>query len=72
MAFFVPAGLGVQDLGYFAFFSALGVPDAMGVGAAFVLLKRTKELFWVCVGYTLLFGLRVKIGRRGFERAQAG
>jgi glycosyltransferase 2 family protein len=63
MAFFVPAGLGVQDLGYFAFFSALGVPDAMGVGAAFVLLKRTKELFWVCVGYTVLFGLRVKIAR---------
>ena len=64
MAFFVPAGLGVQDLGYFAFFNALGVPDAMGVGAAFVLLKRTKELFWVIVGYSLLFVLRVKIARR--------
>jgi hypothetical protein len=60
MAFFVPAGLGIQDLGYFAFFSALGIPDAMGVGAAFVVLKRTKELFWVCIGYGLLVWLRLR------------
>jgi hypothetical protein len=71
LAFFVPAGLGVQDLGYFAFFNALGIPDPMGVGAAFVLLKRTKELFWVIVGYLLLFVLRLKIARRGLERAHA-
>ncbi len=70
MAFFVPAGLGVQDLGYFAFFSALGVPDAVGVGAAFVLLKRTKELFWVIAGYALLLSLRVKIARGHFDRAR--
>ena len=71
MAFFVPAGLGVQDLGYFAFLSALGVPDALGVGAAFVLLKRTKELLWVFVGYGLLIFLRLKIARGGYERAIA-
>jgi uncharacterized membrane protein YbhN (UPF0104 family) len=61
MAFFVPAGLGVQDLGYLAFFTALGIPDALAVGAAFLLLKRTKELLWVCTGYSLLAWLRLKI-----------
>lgn len=52
--FVLPAGLGVQDLGYVTFIAALGVPDAHNVGAAFVLLKRAKELFWISVGYVLL------------------
>jgi uncharacterized protein (TIRG00374 family) len=52
--FVLPAGLGVQDLGYVTFLAALGVPDAVNAGAAFVVLKRTKELFWIGVGYTLL------------------
>ncbi|HEX4339934.1 MAG TPA: lysylphosphatidylglycerol synthase domain-containing protein [Polyangiaceae bacterium] len=71
MAFFVPAGLGIQDLGYFAFFTALGIPDALGIGAAFVLLKRTKELFWVVVGYVLLFVLRVEIAQSHVTAARA-
>lgn len=71
MAFFVPAGLGVQDLGYLAFFAALGIPDALAVGTAFVLLKRTKELLWVGIGYTLLFILRVKIERAPLDRANS-
>jgi hypothetical protein len=54
LAFMLPAGLGVQDLGYVALLAALGVPDAPSVGAAFVLLKRAKELFWILVGYALL------------------
>jgi uncharacterized membrane protein YbhN (UPF0104 family) len=69
-AFFVPAGLGIQDLGYFAFFGALGIPDALAVGTAFVLLKRTKELFWVVTGYGLLLFLRMKIARAPLERAR--
>jgi uncharacterized membrane protein YbhN (UPF0104 family) len=69
LAFFVPAGLGVQDLGYLAFFTALGIPDALAVGTAFVLLKRTKELLWVGIGYALLFVLRLKIERAPLERA---
>lgn len=67
-AFFVPAGLGVQDLGYLAFFTALGIPDALTVGTAFLLLKRTKELFWVCTGYGFLLSLRLKIARAPLER----
>jgi len=54
VAFVVPAGLGVQDLGYVALLAALGVPDAASLGAAFVLMKRGKELFWIAAGYLLL------------------
>jgi uncharacterized membrane protein YbhN (UPF0104 family) len=56
----VPAGLGVQDVSYLAFLRALGVPDALNVAAAFLLLKRAKECFWAAVGYAILaFDLRV-------------
>jgi uncharacterized protein (TIRG00374 family) len=53
VVFVLPAGLGLQDLGYVMFFRALGVPDALNVGAAFSLLKRSKELFWSSIGYGL-------------------
>lgn len=54
LAFVVPAGLGIQDLSYLAFLRALGVPDALNVAAAFLLLKRTKETFWAAFGYGVL------------------
>ena len=56
IVFVVPAGLGVQDLGYVSCFAAAGIPDAAATGAAFVLLKRGKELCWILVGYALLGG----------------
>lgn len=65
VVFVVPAGLGVQDVGYAACFGALGVPEAASLGAAFVLLKRGKELFWIAVGYAFLAtDLGVLSGRR--------
>ncbi|HSY22499.1 MAG TPA: lysylphosphatidylglycerol synthase domain-containing protein [Polyangiaceae bacterium] len=52
----LPAGLGVQDAGYAALLSAMGVaPDA---AAAFVVVKRGKELVWIAGGYALLAVLR--------------
>ena len=51
--FFVPAGLGVQDLGYIAFLGALGLPDAAVLGTAFVALKRAKEAIWIIIGWSL-------------------
>jgi uncharacterized membrane protein YbhN (UPF0104 family) len=51
-----PAGLGVQDAGYATLLPAAGV--APEHAAAFVLLKRGKELVWVAVGYALLATLR--------------
>ncbi len=60
LAFFAPGGLGVLDLGYMAYLGALGYPGASTIGAAFVLLKRAKELFWIAIGYALLLLLRGK------------
>lgn len=56
----VPAGLGVQDVGYVLCLKALGVADATTLGTAFVLLKRGKDLFWILLGFALL-----AIGKRG-------
>lgn len=50
----VPAGLGVQDVGYVLTLHALGVKDATTIGTAFVLMKRGKDLFWILVGFLLL------------------
>ena len=57
-AFFVPAGIGFQDLGYAVFMYALGVPNALEMGAAFSLLKRSREALWVVIGYSMLASLR--------------
>lgn len=53
--FFIPSGLGVQDLGYMAFFQALGIHDFLAYGGAFVLLRRFKELLWYAFGYGIMF-----------------
>jgi len=45
---FVPGGLGVQDVGYAGLLGALGVPQESA--AAFVILKRAKELSWIAIG----------------------
>jgi uncharacterized protein (TIRG00374 family) len=50
----VPAGLGVQDVGYVLCFRALGFADPVTLATAFVVLKRGKDLFWILVGFTLL------------------
>jgi uncharacterized membrane protein YbhN (UPF0104 family) len=55
MAFFSPAGLGVQDLGYIAFLGSLGIPEAASIAAAFVILKRAKEMVYVAAGYAVLW-----------------
>jgi hypothetical protein len=55
----VPAGIGVQDMGYVLCLKAFAVADATTVGTAFVLLKRGKDLFWILLGFALLgFGER--------------
>lgn len=64
LAFVVPGGLGVQDASYVSLLSGLGVAGSAGAGgsvAAFVLLKRTKDIFYVALGLAL-FGLRRRAG----------
>jgi len=52
--FFIPSGLGVQELGYRLFFQAIGMNDVADYGA-FVLLRRFKELLWYSFGYGVMF-----------------
>jgi uncharacterized membrane protein YbhN (UPF0104 family) len=54
LVFFLPAGLGVQDAAQVLVLSALGVPDAVAVGAAFIFVKRSKEIFWIAAGALFL------------------
>jgi glycosyltransferase 2 family protein len=68
LAFFVPAGLGVQDLGYVALLRVVGAPEAAAAGAAFVLLKRLKELVWVGAGWSLLLAADGRAGEVRRER----
>ena len=67
----VPAGLGVQDTGYILCLKALGVPDATTAGAAFVLLKRGKDLFWILLGFVLM-GVSRRRGEGALPAAPAG
>lgn len=72
VVFVLPAGIGVQDVGYVSCLSALGVADPLTVGAAFSALKRGKELFWAAVGYALLASdLRPTLARRATLTAPA-
>jgi uncharacterized protein (TIRG00374 family) len=50
LLFVLPAGLGAQDAAYVAFLSAVGIRDPVTLGAAFVVLKRGKELAWALLG----------------------
>jgi glycosyltransferase 2 family protein len=59
--FVVPAGLGVQDAGYVGFLTALGVPNALEVGAAFALVKRGIEVGYSLLGLALLGGLGPRV-----------
>jgi hypothetical protein len=55
---FVPGGLGVQDVGYASVLGALGATHE--TAAAFVLLKRAKEIAWIAIG----FGVNVVVSAR--------
>lgn len=67
--FFIPSGLGIQDLGYLAFFHALGLPDYLAYGGAFVMLRRLKEIVWYAAGYGLMFmeGIHLQDARKASE-----
>ncbi len=48
----LPGGLGAQELGYTALLTGLGC--GVDTCAAFVLLKRARELFWIAIGCAAL------------------
>jgi uncharacterized membrane protein YbhN (UPF0104 family) len=65
-----PAGLGIQEAGYATLLTATGA--SVETAAAFVLLKRGKDLVWIAIGYGLLAGMgRTEAGRAVAPRALA-
>jgi uncharacterized protein (TIRG00374 family) len=54
----VPGGIGIQDTGYVSMLMASG--NSGELAAAFVLLKRFRELLWAALGYILIISARRK------------
>ncbi len=57
--FFIPSGLGASEIAYTSLISAFGVPDSITVAATYILLKRSRELLWILVGYSTFFHPRL-------------
>ncbi len=53
IVFVIPAGIGVMDAGYAAAFRGLDTVTAGTFIAAFIVIKRSKEIFWVVIGVML-------------------
>jgi len=69
VAFIVPSGLGVEDASYFLMLNAAGV--AHPLSAAFVIVKRLREILWITMGYGILFtsGYGLKKSFSGISQA---
>lgn len=52
--FFIPGAVGPQDISIIFLFKLTGLPDPLTNAFIFTLLKRSKELFWIIIGYILL------------------
>jgi hypothetical protein len=57
-----PASLGLQDAGYATLLPAMGL--SVDLAAAFVVMKRAKELLWIAAGYVWLGVLRSRVRAR--------
>lgn len=57
-AFALPSALGVTDATYVLLLGAYGIADPLDAGAAFVVLKRAKEVCWVAAGTAILLAMR--------------
>lgn len=64
VVFFIPAGLGVMDFGYSSSLSSVTSDTTGTIAAAFVIVKRTKEIFWIIIGVALAAFL----GKSGAEK----
>ncbi len=52
-AFFLPAGVGIQETGYASIIAAMGLETTSGVGL-FLITKRVRDIFWIALGYAIL------------------
>ncbi len=53
--FFIPGSLGAQEAGNLALLLAFGYPDITGI--TFALLRRLREIVWICIGLLCLAAL---------------
>jgi hypothetical protein len=63
-AFFLPSGIGIQDIGYAAMMASVGCVSAPGDASGFVLLKRVKDIFWASLGYMFLVAKGIRPFRK--------
>lgn len=63
-SFFIPGSLGAQDAGNLLLLQAFGYSDVTGI--TFALLRRFRELVWICIGLLCL----ATVGKAGLSRAQ--
>ncbi|HXX63845.1 MAG TPA: lysylphosphatidylglycerol synthase domain-containing protein [Bacteroidota bacterium] len=70
--FFIPSALGAAEIGYATLIASFGSADPVLVSAAFIAIKRSRELLWIALGYlALAFSARSHAssrGRTGFIR----
>jgi uncharacterized membrane protein YbhN (UPF0104 family) len=66
--FFIPGAVGPQDAALIILFNLVGLPDPAVNAVLFVILKRSKELIWIIVGYLLLMLLGIKPGKLRKEK----
>jgi hypothetical protein len=62
--FFLPSGVGVQDIGYAALMTAMGMVHSPADAASFVLLKRAKDIAGIIIGYILLLRKGIRPSRK--------
>jgi hypothetical protein len=53
--FFLPAGIGASEVGFITLLLAFGFPDAVTLGAAYIAVKRLKEVAWMAFGYLIFW-----------------
>ena len=60
-AFFIPAGVGVQEGGIILIFMALGFP--LPAGLAMAVIRRIRELVWAGAGWAVLTGYEYRFSK---------
>lgn len=49
--FFLPSAIGAADAAYVSLIAGFGIADSLSVAAAFIAIKRSREILWLIVGY---------------------
>ncbi len=71
MFFFIPSSIGIQEVIYFTMFRGFGFADGDAIAAAFIIIKRLKEICWIAIGYALLSVFHVPVGTIKTETGKA-